>query len=203
MNTRCAIWAAFSIVLSCISGVALGQTVVRIEEDWSLQVIEPDQQLDSPQITTAILPLGPSSSVLFHVDFNHGSHPNYSAGGIQLRIDQNENNTCSKRLLAGVKLSRNAETIQWTQVITGHEGRLAFGIVNGTGQSWGSFGGPDSFITADVGTIALDHYRPTDSLENSGAVYAGNRVSALTLLRIRLFTNTGQTIEVPINQRAL
>ena len=103
-----------SLAIACASAHA--QNVVRIEEDWTLQVVEPDQQLDSPQITTAMLPLGPNSSTVFSLDINHGSAPNYSAGGLQLRIDQNGEASNTKRLSAGDKLSHASETIKWTQV---------------------------------------------------------------------------------------
>lgn len=179
------------------------QGVVRVEEDWSLQVNEPDQQLDSPQITTAMLPLGPNSSTVFFLDINHGTTPDYSAGGLQLRVDQNGECSASKRILAGEKLDRSSETVKWTQVIIRQSNQLKFGIVSGQSQTWNSFGGSESFIDVTANTGSLDVYRPADSLSNSGAVYAGNRVASLTLLRVRLFNSLGQMVEIPINQSPL
>lgn len=199
--------AATLVALVSISlfacNIGLGQNVVRIEEDWSLQVIAPDQQLDSPQITTALLPLGPNSSTHLFVDLNHGSFPDYSAGGLQLRFDVNGSTVDNKRILSGQKLQHNSEIIKWTQVIQQQGGQLRFGVFAGQSQSWGYFGGVDSLIEHPLGTGSLDAYRPADSLANSGAVYAGNRVANLTLLRVRLFNSAGQMVEIPINQSPL
>ncbi len=197
---RFAIGVGLQLFLLGICGSLHAQGVVRVEEDWTLQVIEPDEQLDSPQITTAMQPLGPNSSVLFFLDINHGSDPDYSAGGLQLRVDQNGQCSESKRLLAGEKLSHASETIRWTQVLTRQGAQLKFGVISGQSETWSTFGGPDAFIDIPAATGFLDTYRPADSLSNSGAVYAGNRVASLTLLRVRLFNNLGQMVEIPINQ---
>ncbi len=179
------------------------QGVVRIEEDWSLEIVEPDEQLNSPQITTAMLPLGPTSSTIVFLDINHGSAPDYSAGGLQLRVDQNGECSESKRILAGQKLNHASETIKWTQVLLQQGNKLKFGILSGQSQSWNHFGGSESFIDVTTNSGSLDAYRPADSISNSGAVYAGNRVAGLTLLRVRLFNSLGQMVEIPINQSPL
>jgi len=186
------------LFIVCASAAA--QNVVRIEEDWALQVLEPDEQLNSPQIMTAMMPFGPNSSTILYLDINHGSSPDYSSGGLQLRIDRNGEGVDSKRLLAGQKLSRAAETIKWTQVAIRQGNQLKFGILRGQSQSWDSFGGSDAFIDVTSNSEDLDAYRHTDSLSNSGAVYADNRVASLTLLRLRVFNSLGQMVEVPINE---
>ncbi len=196
---RVALHSLFAI--ACASAHA--QNIVRVEEDWSLQVVEPDQQLDSPQITTAMKPLGPNSSTLFILDINHASTPTYSAGGLQLRIDQNGEPSASQRLMAGEKLRHASETIRWTQVAIQQGNQVKFGIISGQSQTWNNFGGAESFIDVTLHSGSLDAYRHVDSLSNTGAVYAGNRVASLLLLRVRLFNNLGQMVEIPINQSPL
>ena len=191
---------ALQLILLTVAASVHAQDVVRVEEDWALQVLEPDEQLNSPQITTAMLPAGPASSTIFFLDINHGSAPDYSAGGLQLRADQNGEGSARKRMLSGDKLSHASETITWTQVMLQQGNQLKFGIVYGQSQTWKSFGGSESFIDVTTNANNLNAYRPTDSLSNSGTVYAGNRVAALTLLRVRLFSNLGQMVEIPINQ---
>ncbi len=189
------------LVIACASAHA--QNVVRVEEDWALQVVDPDQQLDSPQITTAMMPFGPNSSTHFFLDINHGSAPNYSAGGLQLRINQNGDASNSRRLFFGEKLGYASETIKWTQVAILQGNQLKFGIVSGQSQTWNSFGGSESFIDVTVNSGSLDAYRHLNSLSNSGTVYAGNRVASLILLRVRLFNSLGQMVEIPVNQSPL
>jgi hypothetical protein len=190
-----------TLLTACSSLQAQG--VVRIEEDWSLQVLEPDQQLDSPQITTAMMPFGSNSSTTLFLDINHGSYPDYSAGGLQLRIDQNGLCSESRRLLIGQKLNRASETIKWTQVTTQQGNQLKFGIISGQSHTWSEFGGSESFINVTTGAGSLDAYRHADSLSNSGVVYAENRVASLVLLRVRLFNSIGQVVEVPVNESPL
>ena len=200
---RFALGVALQLFLLSVSVAVHAQGVVRVDEDWELQVLEPDEQLNSPQITTALLPLGPTSSTIFFLDINHGSAPDYSAGGLQLRVDQNGEGRESKRMLAGQKLNQTSETVTWTQVLLQQGNKLKFGVVSGQGQTWNFFGGSESFIDVTAQTGSLDAYRPTDSLSNSGAVYAGNRIASLKLLRVRLFNSLGQMVEIPINQSPL
>ncbi len=129
------------LFLLLLSSSVTAQTIVRIEEDWALHVVEPDMQLDSPQITTAMLPLGPNSKVLFFLDINHGSTPDYSAGGLQLRIEQDGTTSANSRILSGVKLSHASETIRWTQVAIQQGNQVKFGIVDGVSETWDYFGG--------------------------------------------------------------
>jgi hypothetical protein len=200
---RFAIGLALQLCFLNICASLHAQSVVRVEEDWALQVNEPDQQLDSPQITTTMLPMGTNSSTVFFLDINHVSIPDYSAGGLQLRVDQNGECGESKRMRAGEKLNYSSETIKWTQVMIRQGNQLRFGIVSGQSQTWKSFGGSESFIDVATNSGSLDAYRPADSLSNSGAVYAGNRIASLTLLRVRLFNSLGQMVEIPINQSPL
>ncbi len=194
---------AIPFILLAICVPANAQSIVRIEEDWALNVVEPDEKLDSPQIITAMLPFGQDSGTVLFLDINHGSSPSYSSGGFQSRIEQNGNTVADKRLLAGVKLNHAAETVKWTQVAYLQGNQIKFGIYAGLSQTWGYFGGDANLISSAVGEGSLDFYRYTDSLHNSGAVYAANRVASLTLLRVRVVNNLGQVIEISVNQSPL
>lgn len=200
---RFAIGVAVQLLFLNACAALHAQSVVRVEEDWSLQVNEPDEQLNSPQITTAMMPLGPNSTTIFFLDINHGSAPGYSAGGLQLRAEQNGECTESKRLREGEKLNQTSETIRWTQVVIRQNNQLKFGVFSGQSQTWDSFGGTDSLVDLATNASNLDAYRPADSLSNSGAVYAGNRIASLKLIRVRLFNDLGQMVEIPINQSPL
>jgi hypothetical protein len=191
---------AVHILFLCSCSSLCAQGVVRVEEDWELHVNEPDEQLDAPQITTAMLPMGPNSSTVFFLDINHGSAPDYTAGGLQLRAEINGESSASKRLKEGKKLSQQSEIIRWTLVMIRQNHQLKFGLVAGQGHTWNSFGGAESFVEVTAVPGTLDGYRPADSLGHSGAVYAGNRVASLKLVRVRLFDALGQMVEIPINQ---
>ncbi len=203
-SDRFAVGAALQVLFTFASAYVHAQNVVRIEEEWALQVREPDLQLNSPQITTAMLPFGGSSSVIAYLDINHSSAPDYSPGGFQVRLES-PSNSSSKRILGGTSLNRNSETIKWTQVLVKYQDQVSFGIVSGSSQTWGYFGGIESFTSCNVGNgnSSLDNYSPTDSLQNSGVIFGGNRVASLTLLRVRIYNSLGQMVEVTINQSPL
>jgi hypothetical protein len=200
---RIASCIAAQLVLAAASAYLPAQSIVRVEEEWALQVLEPDEQLNSPQITTCMMPFGSNSSKIVYLDINHGSYPDYSPGGLQLRVEQNGQITDSKRILSSVNLNRSSETIKWTQILVQQGNQTRFGIVSGQSQTWSYFGGVETFTQVTSNSTNLDAYRPTDSLANSGVVYAGNRVASLTLLRIRLYNTLGQVAEIAINQSPL
>lgn len=179
------------------------QNIVRIEEDWALRVISPDEQLDAPQIATGMLPFGTDSNVFLHIDFNHGTYPDFSAGGIQLHADEGDSNLANRRLLSGSKLVFNSENIRWTQVAKLQGGTLSFGIENGKSNSWGDFGGEGTYIHTATETNSFEEYDVADSVANSGALYASNRAAHLTLLRVRIYNSLGEVVEIPVQESAL
>ncbi len=191
--------AMFGLCLASASSVCFGQaTILRVEEDWELLVEQPDQQLDAPQITTTLMPLGEASSLYFQLDMNHGSDPAYSTGGIQVKALNGDSCLNAQRSLAGQRLYVPSERITWTQVLIQSEQWLHFGIVAGQSQSWGAFGGPQSFVhLQSSGT--LENYNPEHSAQNSGVIYAGNRVGYLRLAKVRYFMSTGDIVESEVN----
>ncbi len=175
-----------------------GNDVVRVEEDWQLQVAHPDQELDAPQVTTTIVPFAAEDGLLLQVDLNHASNPSFSNGGIQLRVCQEDDCLAQLRLFDDMRFQYEGETICWTQVVHSNESGFYFGIINGISQTWGTFGGQEAFLylsnsEAGGGNLSLDQYDPRQSAANSGVTYASNRVGYLRLWEARVYTNDGQT----------
>ena len=72
------------------------------------------------------------------------------------------------------------------------DGQLSFLIVNGTSQTWGTFGNGNSIqVRVSTNLQNLNSYNPAVSLTNSGIGYASNRVTSLTLVGIRLYSSSG------------
>lgn len=178
------------------------QSLIRVEEDWELRVVDPDTQIDAPQVTTTMVPFGGLSEILFQVDINHASFPSFSSGGVQVRICDDDVCLTSKRLAAGLELSQQEETLTWTQVIQKANNGYYFGVINGTSSSFGGFGGDTAFTfisNSDAGIVSLNAYDARDSLENSGATYSGNRVGWLRLKKLRVVNSYGQVTEWEFN----
>ena len=199
MQSRCV-----PCLLACIlySTTAIGQETVRIEEDWELHVLQPDAQIDAPQIAMTMVPFGNLSDLLFQVDLNHATSPSFSAGGIQVRVAFDDDVFDTKRFLEGVRLTQSSETVSWTQIVQKSADGYYFGVANGASTSLGSFGGDASFIhvpNSQTGVVSLNAYDANLSLQNSGVTYAGNRVAWLRLKKLRLFNSLGQSAEWTLN----
>lgn len=199
-------WSACIAAALCFfsTQAALAQdSVVRIEEDWELQVTQPDAQLDAPQITTTMVPFGSQTDLLLQVDLNHGTVPAFSKGGIQVRACIEEECLDQARVLSDVRLHHNSETVQWTQVVQLTSNGFYFGIINGSSESWGDFGGTSTAIfvaySSVGGNFSLHNYSPQHSLENSGVTYASNRVGKLRLKKIRVHHSNGHVSEYSLN----
>lgn len=169
--------------------------VVRIEEDWELQVNIPDPLQYSPQISTWMSPTDSLDAEHFSANFNHAQKADYQGGGFQTIAFQGASLMDERVNRSGVKLSSNGEMIKWTQVMAIVNQELVFAIKNGTSQSWGDFGGPDSLVRISSPLNDLSGYRPKRSAEWSGVGFASNRVALLKLAKVRYFTNQRQVFE--------
>jgi hypothetical protein len=181
---------------------AFSQTeIVRIEEDWELTVSAPDVRLDAPQVTVAMAPFVSTPSLHLQVNFNYALKPDFASGGIQLRVEYEDQVLAHLHRKAGVQLSHSAEVIAWTSVVQKTESGYAFGIHSGNGASWGSFGGDNYllYLSSSIASGGLQGYSPTNSVENSGTTYAGNRVQSLRLKQFRVFDSLGQVAEYQVN----
>ncbi len=173
--------------------------VTRVEEDWQLEVGQPDPNVTAPQVTTAISPQGGLSGIHAIFNLNHQALEQFAPGGMQLQVWNGETPISHYRLNPDDVLSEADEVITWTQVMAINNG-LVFRIENGNSSTWGVFGG-DSLLTERVATnlVNLNGYSPQVSVENSGVAFAANRVRSLVLRRVRIHTDDGQVVEVPLN----
>jgi hypothetical protein len=174
--------------------------VVRIEEDWRLQVGDPDPNVTAPQVTTAISPRGDLEGVHAIFNLNHQALEQFAPGGMQLQVWNGETPISHYRLNPDEVFSDSGEVVTWTQVMELKSSGLLFRIENGQSATWGSFGG-NALLTERVSTTLsnLNAYNPLVSVDNSGVVFAGNRVQSLKLERVRIFTSDGQEFSIELN----
>lgn len=203
-------WPAYvvGLLVSLAAHTAPAQiSVVRVEEDWQLHVTQPEMQLDAPQVTTTMIPFSSQPDLLLQVDLNHGTHPSFTNGGIQIRASINDECTAQARSLTDERLHHDFETVDWTQVVALTEGGFYFGIIDGSSETWGTFGGSSTFISVPssiVGeNLSLDDYSPQHSLSNSGVTYASNRVGHLRLKKMRVHLSNGYVSEFVLNHDVL
>lgn len=171
-------------------------TVVRVEEDWELDIAIPDSNSVAPQVTCVSSPQGDVSTVFCAFDINHRSQPGFQGGGMQLHIWDGAYTITSQAGENDSIVVTNNDTVRWTQIMSIVDGQLVVEVVNGTSNTWGPFGGPGEIHACTSTSLTdLNGYSPTVSVANSGVGYARNRVNSLVLKRIRLITDTGAVLE--------
>src|SRR5262249_49793026 len=84
------------------------------------------------------------------------------------------------------------EKIAWTQRLELKEGKLWFSVVAGQSATWGAFGAGNSLqLSIDTTLPELNSYQPILAVENSGVVFASNRVDSLVLKTVRGYSADG------------
>jgi hypothetical protein len=173
--------------------------IIGVEEDWELVVNTPDPLKASPQIITWMSPTGTCDELHFGTAFNHVQRPDFQSGGFQTKALAGEAVVEERFSENGNNLDKTDETLRWTQRMFLQDQELTFEVVQGTSQSWGSFGGPNSRVKLNAGSIInLNQYSPIRSREWSGVGYAANRVSKLELKSARLYTADGQVFTLSL-----
>ena len=170
--------------------------VVEIEEHWQLIVGESDTTRCSPQVTMIMSPVDDFAGDFFVFTLNHWTFPEFWAGGYQLQLWSGTECVTAKDGLNTAQLHHDDEVITWVQRLSVSEGELRFQVTSGSGESWGNFGGEGFSIATPTSLTKLNSYRPGISLDQSGIGFAGNRVSSLTLQKIRWKTADGQEHEM-------
>jgi hypothetical protein len=188
---------AFAVLLCTASAEAQSPVkVVRVVESWQLVVSQPDPSLDAPQVTSVISPVGHLDSLYAAFEVNHQSQPAFVGGGMQLQLWNGETPLVSKKHKEGQKLAHDNETISWVHDMYLKDGVLYFQVRNGASTTWGNFGGPLSTAASVATTLEdLNGYSPLVGVENSGVGYAGNRVTSLKLMSVKVYTSDGQVVE--------
>jgi len=175
---------------------ALAVDIVRVEEDWELQVATPDPGSDAPQVTCLFSPTGDVRSVHAAFELNQRSLPSFSPGGLQLQLWNGEVPQGRAQAAATGIMGQPDEIVRWTQSMEIVGGVLKFAVTGGSSTTWGEFGG-DGLLKIEVGSelTNLNQYDPQVSVDNTAVGYASNRVKSLVLKRIRVFTSTGDMAE--------
>jgi len=192
-------WLMAMVILVTFSAMAPCQTlptIVRVEQDWELQVGTPSPQTDAPQIVCVISPTENVEGLHAAFELNQQTLPSYVRGGLQLQVWNGETSLAERKFPNNNVLALTDETITWTMRMNLAGTSLTFEVVNGQSRTWGAFGG-QGYLQASVQSTTLtdlNGYNPQVSVDNSGAGFAGNLVKSLTLKESRLYTATGETL---------
>lgn len=171
-------------------------TLNRVEEDWELQLMEPDSTLTAPQITCSMA-VGPTVEGIYATfELNHQTQPAFEVGGLHVHLWNGDVVRASRSQDNRDSLRTSGEVIRWTQAMYVSGGNLVFDISNGTSTTWGTFGQGGQLRVSIVTSLTnLNPYDPETSIANSSVGYASNRVRKLVLKRVRLYTSDQQVWE--------
>lgn len=186
--------AALLVLVLVASPARADDPIVRVEEDWELQVRLPDNDVTAPQIITAWSPLGDLSGVHATFEINHIASVDFASGGLHLSTWCGETHLAVLHAGNFASMYTDGEVVRWTQAMEVENGVLSFEITDGSSDTWGTFGDGESLrLSLETTLENLDSYSPLVSLAKSEVSYAGNRVQSLELVRVRYIHASGAT----------
>ena len=166
--------------------------IVRVEEDWRVEVGTPEPEDHAPQIVTVLSPVANLEREHSVFELNHATYPEYTSGGMQLQSWRGEWLSGFGSTPQWQKLKYGNEVVTFTSAMTLDGSALEFQIRNGTSQTWSSFGGNGYLKTRYFTTLSnLNAYSPDVSVVNSRVAFASHRVKKLVLTKIRYYSSTG------------
>ena len=177
----------------------LSAKVTRIEEDWELNVSQPDAAIAAPQVGTVMTPLQSADDFYLAFVINHRFNPTYESGGMELQLWYQGEQLGWVSMGERVFQTSN-ERVRWTQRLELEGGRLRFSVVEGRSSTWGSFGhGQSAHLSVATTLTDLNGYRPNVSADNSGVTFAANRVKSLVLTTVRGYSSSGELVAQDTN----
>lgn len=192
---------AFSVCLTVLLGLycssacaQVDDPIVRVEEDWELQVKLPNNDVTAPQVITAWSPLGDLAGIHATFEINHIASVDFAPGGLHLSTWNGDTHLAVVHAGNFASMLTDGEVVRWTQSMEVNGGQLRFEITGGSSTTWGAFGDNATLrLSLDSTLENLNAYSPLLSLAKSEVSYAGNRVQSLVLKRIRYVHASGQT----------
>lgn len=184
---------AIVIVQFLMTAAAFGtDPIVRIEEDWRVEISAPDIDDEAPQITTVMAPSDTLSSFHAVFELNHMTQPEYMAGGMQLQTWLNRYVRDFRNPSTAILLHHESEVITYTMRMTLISSQLQFEVINGQSQSWGTFGDQGILKSTPLSySSTLAYYTPQTSVTNSRIGYASHRVRSMILKEVRYYSANG------------
>ena len=132
----------------------------------------------------------------FAFTLNHWIYPDFQPGGYQVQRWDGADCVARTNGYKTSQLHHDEEVITWVQRLSIVDGVVKFQVLSGDSETWGGFGGEGLAVHVATNLTRLNGYRPGISIDQSGIGFAGNRVSSLTLQKIRWKTADGAVHEM-------
>lgn len=175
-----------------------GKRVIRVEEDWIIDVAVTDGNSTAPEVVTVFGPDDPNTGLHAVFELNHSTYPSFDRGGMQIQGWQGGWLLAARRHPNESELSTVVERIRFTCVTRVNDGRLTLQITNGSSATFGAFGG-DRYTRVRFWTQRdnLNSYNPQHSIQHSRVTFGANRVNQYLRCELRYYTDAGEVIVDP------
>ncbi len=168
------------------------EPIVRVEEDWKVDVNVPNPDEHAPQIVNSISPTGSLDDLHAVFELNHRSLDEYGAGGMQLQTWWGETNLNHITRPNYSLLQHEDETITYTIAMKVADGSLTFEVKNGSSETWGEFGRIGWFKLSQSTQLSnLNSYDSNLSVSKSRVGFASHRVKKFSRTQVRLYSADG------------
>lgn len=173
-------------------GTAEAATIVRVEEDWRVEIGTPDPLTNAPQVTTVMSPSSSLKGLHGVFELNHFTLPSYVAGGMQIQRWNGDTVQDHCNFPNSNVAATTDEVVTYTTAMEVSGGNLTFEIKNGTSSTWGTFGGQGYLKTTATSSLTdLSLYDPATSVKYSKIGFASFRVKKFVRTEIRYYSTTG------------
>lgn len=170
-----------------------GVDIIRVEEDWVLDIADPDPAADCPQVVTVFGPSDPVYGTHCLFELNHGTMPDFVEGGMQLQVWWGDYLVGYKQQHAPTEFYVAIERVTYTTVTRiDINGDLDMYVKNGQSVTWGTFGESAAlWIELATSRTNLNDYDAENSVQHSKVSYGANRVNRFVRKEVRYYTAIG------------
>lgn len=180
------------VALFCAGTAQAAGEIVRVEEDWRIEMGTPDWTVNAPQITTVMAPSGSLAGVHAVFELNHSTLPSYTAGGLQIQRWNGDNVQHYQNAPTSGIASTADEVVTYTMAVSADGSNLTFEVVNGTSTTWGAFGGQGYLKTSTSSSVTdLSGYDSSASTKFSRIGFASYRVKRFVRTEVRKYATGG------------
>lgn len=179
--------AVFGLCLAqSVSGFT-GPDISKVEEDWVIEIGEPNADEVSPQIFVVSTPSGTLDGKHAVFEINNLVLPNFYGGGLQFQTWNGETNIGECHHSNFNALATQGEQITFTLKMRVTDGQVTFNVLNGHSTTWGDFGGDSLKLSHNSDVSDLTGYSPDKSVKFAKVGFGGNRVTKFVLKEVRYY----------------
>lgn len=192
--SRLRVVAPAVLALLGVASTSAAQTpqIIKIEEDWELDVAMPDPEANVPQVVCVFGPEDPNTGLHAIFEINHGTAPSFAPGGMQIQAWRGDTQLWYRNHPNNREFDAAVDQIRFKTVTELVGDRLYLDVDDGTSANWGSFGNSGYLIGyVNTNRTNLNDFDPSHSIQHSRITYGKHRVNRYVRTEVRYYTADG------------